>query len=107
MHAQRDLLEVQQHLDHVLLDAIDAGVLVQHAFDFNFCDGSARHGRQQHTTKRVAQRVTKAAFEGLDHHARLTRRNGLHLDDTRLEEFGYCLHVTTLTSNTTRRPGSR
>ena len=89
MHADRDRLEVQQDVDDVFLHALDAGVLVQHAVDLDLGDRRARHRRQQHAPQRVAERVAEAALERLDDHARLARRDRLHLDDARLQEFGY------------------
>ncbi len=42
VHADRNRLEIEEDVDHVLLDAFDGGVLVQHALDFNFRDGRSR-----------------------------------------------------------------
>ena len=84
MHAQRDQLQVQQDVDHVFLHTLDAGVLVQHAVDFDFGDGAAGHGRQQYAPQRIAERVAEAALERLNDHACLARRNRLHLHHTRL-----------------------
>jgi hypothetical protein len=52
VHLDRDRLQVQQDVDDVLLDALDAGVLVQHALDLGFDDGGAGHRREQ--TRRSA-----------------------------------------------------
>src|SRR5450755_1735957 len=87
--AERHGLEVQQHIDHVFLYTLEAGVLVQHAVDLDFGDGSTRHGGEQHAPQSVAQRMAESALEGLDHHARLTRGHRLHLDDAGLQEFRY------------------
>src|SRR5436190_5486567 len=87
VHLEGDLLEVQQDVDDVFLDAFDGGVLMEHAFDFNFGDRRARHGRQQHATQGIAQRVAKATLERFDDDARLAGGRRLHLDDTGLEEF--------------------
>ena len=87
VHLERDLLEVQQDVDHVFLHAFDGGVLMQHAFDLDLGDRRARHGRQQHATQRVAERVAEATLERLDDDARLARSRGLHLDDTGLQKF--------------------
>jgi hypothetical protein len=89
VHADGHRLEVQQHVDHVFLHALDAGVLVQHAVDLDFGDRGTGHGGQQHAPQGIAQRVAESALEGLDHHARLTRGHRLHLDDAGLQEFRY------------------
>ena len=136
VHAQRHGLQVEEDVDHVLLHALDAGVLVQHAVDLDLGDGGSRHGRQQHAAQRVAERVAEATLERLDHHARLARSNRLHLHHAGSQELAYgTLHCSftlpadgpaqkkhgrtrsdgakrpiqadTITSNTTRRPGSR
>jgi hypothetical protein len=66
---------------------------MEHAIDFDFRDGAARHGRQQNATERVAECVAKTALERLDHDFRLTSSGGRHFDDTRLQEFANgCLH---------------
>jgi len=79
MHAQRDRLEVQQDVDHILLYALDARVLVQHAIDLDLGDGATGHRGQQHAAQRVAEGMAEAALERLDHHARLARSDRLHL----------------------------
>jgi len=61
---------------------------VEYAVDLNFRDRAARHRRQQHATQRVAQGVAKATLERLNDYTCLTRGNGLHLDDTGLQELG-------------------
>ena len=43
MHADRDALQVQENVDDVLLDALDARVLVQHALDLGLDDRGAGH----------------------------------------------------------------
>ena len=87
VHLEGDLLQVEQDVDDVFLHAFDGGVLMEHAFDFHFSDGSARHGRQQYATQRVAERVAEATLERFDHDAGLARSRGLHLDDTWLQKF--------------------
>ena len=87
VHADRDRLEVQQDVDDVFLDALDAGVLVQHAFDLSLGDGAAGHGREQHPAQRVAERMAEATLERLDGDARLARGNGLHLHHAGLQEL--------------------
>src|SRR5688500_2572222 len=93
VHLDRDRLEVQQDVDDVLLDTLDAGVLVQHAVDLDLGHGAAGHRGEQHAPQRVAERVAEAALERLDHDARLARSRFRHLDGPGLEEFrGGTLH---------------
>ena len=87
VEAQRNLLEVQQDLDDVLLDALDAGVFVQHALDLGLGDRAAGHRRQQHAPQRVAERVAETALERLDDHAGVAGGRRRHLDDARAEEL--------------------
>jgi hypothetical protein len=61
---------------------------MEYAVDLNFRDRTARHRGQKHAPQRVAQGVAKATFERLNDYTCLTRRNGLHLDDTGLQELG-------------------
>jgi len=68
VHANGDVLEVQQDFKHVFLEALDGGVLVQHAIDLDFRDGEAGDRGQQHAPQGVAQRVAIAALERLDDH---------------------------------------
>ena len=62
---ESDALEVQHHADHVLLDAVNGGVLVQDAGNRHFSRRIPNHRRQQDTAQRIAQRVPVATFEGL------------------------------------------
>ena len=57
VHTDGHILQVEQDFEHVLLQTFDRGVLMQHAVDFDFRDGEARDGRQQHATQGVAQRM--------------------------------------------------
>src|SRR5579863_237491 len=94
MHPQRNGFEIEQDVDHVLLHALDAGVLVQHPVDLDLRDRAAGHGRQQHAPQRVAERVAEATLERLDHHARLSRSDRLHLDYTGPQKLTYrTLHL--------------
>ena len=114
VHANRDLLEIEQHVDDVFLHALDARVLVQHALNLGFGDRRTGHRGEQHATQGIAERGFGHTLERLDDHAGLTRRERADLHDAGLEEFGYgSLHVQILsrlpsiTSSTTRRPGFR
>jgi hypothetical protein len=62
---------------------------MEHAFDLDFSDRSARHGRQQYTTQRVSERMAEATLERFDHDARLARGRGLHFHDAGLEKLAY------------------
>ncbi len=42
VHADRDGLEIEQDVDHVLLHTLDRGVLVQHALDLDLGDRGTR-----------------------------------------------------------------
>jgi ABC-type Mn2+/Zn2+ transport system ATPase subunit len=83
---EHDALEVQQDVDHVLLHAVEGGVLVQHAGDLDFRGRVAGHRRQEHAAQRVTQRVPVAALERLHHHLGMERRHALHVDDAGLQE---------------------
>ena len=87
VHLDRDALQVQQDVDDVLLHALDARVLVQHAVDLGLDDGSAGHRRQQHAPQRVAERVAEAALERLHRDARAVGAERLNLDGSRPQEF--------------------
>ncbi len=89
MHAQRDLLEVEQDVDDIFLHTLDARVLMQHAVDLDFRDRTAGHGGKQYATQRVAERVAEAPLERLDHDARLPRCERLYLHDARLQKFSH------------------
>src|SRR5690606_7708249 len=67
VHADGDVLQVQQDFQHVFLQALDRGVLVQHAVDLDLGDREARDRGQPDATQGVAQRVPVAALERLDH----------------------------------------
>ncbi len=67
LHADGDVLEVQQNLKHVFLQTFDRGVLVQHAIDLDFGDRIAGDRGQQHATQGVAQRMAVATLQRFDH----------------------------------------
>jgi dGTP triphosphohydrolase len=90
VHLDRDRLQVQQDVDDVLLDALDARVLVQNAFDLGLHDGSAGHRREQNATQRVAERMTETTLERLDRDARAIGTEGLNLDGPRPQKFRCC-----------------
>ena len=65
MLPERDLLDVEDDVGHVLAHARDRGELVQHAIDMHRGDGGALERRQQHAAKRVAESEPEAALERL------------------------------------------
>ena len=71
MHAQRQLLDVQDDVDDVLAHALDGREFVHDAVDLDGGDGGALQGRQQDTTKAVAERHAKATLQRLSDDARL------------------------------------
>ena len=97
---QHHALEVQQHVDDVLLHAVERRILVQHAGDLDFGRRVAGHRRQQHAPKRVAQRVAVAPLERLHHHLGVERRRALHIDDARFQE-SVALHAESLSESQT------
>ena len=74
MLAERDLLDVEDDVGHVLAHAGDRGELVQHAVDMHRGDGRALKRGQQHAAKRVAERQPEAALERLGDDERETLR---------------------------------
>ncbi len=89
VHAHGHLLQVEQDVDHVLLHALDAGVLVEYALDLRLRDRRARHGRQQNAAQRVAQRMAETTLERFDGDLRLKVIDRRHLDDARLQKLIY------------------
>ena len=66
VHPADDLLEVEDDVGHVLLDAGDRRELVGDPLDPDARDGRAGERGQQHAPQRVAERVAEAAIERLD-----------------------------------------
>src|SRR5262249_31255509 len=71
VHAADDVLQVQDDVRHVLLDPVDGGELVRHAFDPNGRHGGADERGEKHAAKRVAERVAEATVERLHGEAAL------------------------------------
>ena len=88
VHADGDVLEVQQNLDDVFLQAFERGVLVQHAVDFDFDDRAAGDRRQQHATQRVAERVAEATLHRLDHDLRAIGADAFDVNAARTQHIG-------------------
>ena len=95
---QHDALEVQQDVDHVLLDPVQRRVLVQDARDLHFGRRVARHGRQQDAAKRIPQCMAVPTLERLHHHLRVERRRALYIDDARFQE-SVALHANSSRRN--------
>jgi hypothetical protein len=87
VHADRDILEVEQHLEHVFLQAFDRGVFVQHAVDLDFGDREAGDRGQQHAAQRVAEGVAVAAFQRLDHDLGAVLGDALDLRTARAQDL--------------------
>src|SRR5690606_36463304 len=86
-HADGDVLEVEQDLEHVFLQAFDGAVFVQHAVDLDIGDGEARDRGQQHAPQRIAERVAVAALQRLDHDLRAVAGEALDLRATRAQDL--------------------
>ena len=65
VHAQRELLDVEHDVGHVLAHARNAAELVQHAVDLHRGDRGALQRRQQDAADRVAERHAEAALQRL------------------------------------------
>ena len=61
-----ETLEIQDHFGDVLANTLDGGELVQNGVDLDAGDRCARNRRQERTTKRVAEGVTKTRLQRLD-----------------------------------------
>jgi hypothetical protein len=66
VHPDQQVLEVQDDVGHVLLDARQGGELVQRLVEAQLGHGAAGDGRQEGAAKRVAQRRAEARVEGAD-----------------------------------------
>ena len=60
------------------MQALDRGVLVQYAVDFDFDDGEARNRGQKHPSQGVAQRVAETAFQRFQRDTRAIRVDGIY-----------------------------
>src|SRR5690554_712451 len=89
VHLDRHVLEVQEDLDDIFLDAFDRAVLVIDAADLGFHHGTAGHGREQDTTQCVAQGVAEATLEGLEHDLRVMCADLFDLDVARTKKLGH------------------
>ena len=83
VHDDGQALEVQQDIGDIFLHALNGGVFMQHAFNFSLDHGRARHGRQQHTPERVAERMAKAAIQRFNGNSGGGLARGLHIHPAR------------------------
>ena len=87
MHAQRDVLDVQEDVDDVFLHTFNRAVLMHNAVNLHFGDCRTRNGRQQNATQRVTQRVAKSTLHRLERDLGTVRANLLNVDVARLEQI--------------------
>ncbi len=66
VHADDEVLEVEDDVGDVLLDARHGGELVRDALDADAGDGGAAQRGEQDATEAVAEGVAEALVEGLD-----------------------------------------
>src|SRR3546814_20924113 len=86
MHANRDVLDVQQDIEHVFLHAFDCAVLVNDAIDLHFGDRGARDRRQQDAAQGIAERMADASFLRFKRDTRLVRRKDFNACLARLDK---------------------
>jgi hypothetical protein len=72
-----EVLDVEDDLGDILLHARDRRELVEHAVDADARHGCAGDRGEEGATERVAQGVTEARLEGLDHETRTELRDVL------------------------------
>ena len=65
MQLEHNAFEIQQDVDHIFLNTINRGILVEHACDRHFCRCITHHGREQNAPNGIAQRVPISALERL------------------------------------------
>ena len=80
VQTQRQVLDVQDDVRHILADARDGGELMQHAVDLNGGNGRALKRGHQHAAKRVAEGEAEAALERLGDDRRETLRIMARID---------------------------
>ena len=89
LHAERDLLHVEDDIGDILADTREARELMKHVLDLDRRDGGALQRGQQHTAQRVAERQAEATLERLGDEARLAHAVAARLlfEAVRLLEF--------------------
>ena len=92
VHADDDVLQVQDDVGHVLLDTLDGRELVRDALDADARDRGASERGEQHAAQAVAERVAEALVEGLDRERALVLGD-VFLRDLRDLEFRQGGHV--------------
>jgi len=73
METQRDFLDVENDVGHILADARDRRELVQHAVDLYGLDGGALQRRQQHAAERIAESHAEATLQRFGDHGCVPR----------------------------------
>jgi hypothetical protein len=87
-HAQRDLLDVEDDVGHVLAHAGERREFVQHVLDLDRGDRGALQRGEQHAAQRVAQRQAEAALQRFGDEGRLARPSPrLHFQAVGLLQF--------------------
>jgi len=94
VHAQRQALDVEHDVGHVLAHAGDGGEFVQHPVDLHLRDSGPAHGRQQDPPQGVPEGMAEAPLERFQRHPRPRRAEFLYADLSRREQFVHRLcHV--------------
>jgi len=73
VHAQRQLLDVQDDVDDVFANAFDRGEFVNHAVDLDGGHGRALQRGQEDAPQRVTERHAETAFQRLCNKTHLAR----------------------------------
>ena len=73
---ERDLLEVEDDVRHVLDHALEGREFMEDAFDADGGDGRPFDRREKHAPERVTDRRTEAALERLGNETPVVRRQG-------------------------------
>ncbi len=89
IHLDRDVLDVENDVGHVLAHAGDRRKFMQNAVDMDGGDRRALQRGQQNAAQRIAQRLAEAALERFGDSRRLPARIVARRDDelARLDKF--------------------
>jgi len=88
VQAEHHALEVQHDVNHVFLNAVHGGILVEHAGDRHLGRRVAHHRRQQHATQRVAQGMAVSPLERLKDHLGTVTPQRFDVDGLGLQQIG-------------------
>ena len=83
VHLDCQTFQVQQDLDDIFLNAFDGAVFMQNAVDFRLYHGTTGHGREQNTTKRIAQGMAETTLQRLKSNLGARGRGFLYVNMTR------------------------